>query len=240
MLPNNSWRSWRFWTKKWSMQRVTLPHYHQDAELIVWIWGNTRIGPVRQIKIICCLDQNGIDLHLPFMFEKHLFLGLWHPEAQNAKWRNLGKIKKTLLKTWRWWVLQALSNHTHEQQNKHWGNSCVEATGTVEHTDGSSFQGMHPDWPTEVEWYSCCWWCQKGVSCSENLEEVSWRQCPKSKVLCSKPRFQYCAWTGSTISCIFVPSKVHQEEKWLILNCWILLLFHQDVKNVCTMSAPSQ
>ena len=42
--------------------------------------------------------------------------GLWFPEAQTATWMNPGKIKKSLLKTLRWWVLQALSNHTRWRQ----------------------------------------------------------------------------------------------------------------------------
>ena len=29
----------------------------QDSEPIAWIRGHTRIGPVRQVRVICCLDN---------------------------------------------------------------------------------------------------------------------------------------------------------------------------------------
>ena len=37
----------------------------QDSELIGWIRGHTRIGPVRQVRAICCLDQYGIEIQVP-------------------------------------------------------------------------------------------------------------------------------------------------------------------------------
>ena len=37
-----------------------------------------------------------------------------------------------------------------------------------------------------------------------------------------------------------VPSEVTREESWLLLNCWIMLRFHQEGKNTCIMwDAPS-
>ena len=48
------------------MQRVcTLPRDHQDSEPVGWISGHTRIGPVLQIRVICRLDQYGIEIQVP-------------------------------------------------------------------------------------------------------------------------------------------------------------------------------
>ena len=48
--------------------------------------------------------------------ETDLTLGSWYPEAHTATWMNLGTTEKTLFKTLRWWVLQALSDHTQQHQ----------------------------------------------------------------------------------------------------------------------------
>ena len=36
-----------------------------DSELLAWIGGQTRIGPVHQVKITCCLDLDGIEIQVP-------------------------------------------------------------------------------------------------------------------------------------------------------------------------------
>ena len=38
---------------------------HQDSEPVAWIGGHTKIGPVLQVKVICCLDQYGIEIQVP-------------------------------------------------------------------------------------------------------------------------------------------------------------------------------
>ena len=48
--------------KTGSCREYTLRRDHQDCEFMDWIRGHTRIGPVRQVKIICCLDQYGIEI----------------------------------------------------------------------------------------------------------------------------------------------------------------------------------
>ena len=42
----------------------------------------------------------------------NLLRKFWQVFDQTATWRNLGMTKKTLFETLRWWILQALSNHT--------------------------------------------------------------------------------------------------------------------------------
>ena len=48
--------------------------------------------------------------------EERIFIMDWYPGVQTATWMKLGKNKKSLHKTLRWWVPQALSNHTRWQQ----------------------------------------------------------------------------------------------------------------------------
>ena len=43
------------------------------------------------------------------------------------------------------------------------------------------------------------------------------------------------AWIRTRISCISVPSKVTQGERWLIPNCALKLKFHSDGKSTCTV-----
>ena len=37
----------------------------KGSEPIAWISGHARIGPVLQVKIMCCLDQYGIEIQVP-------------------------------------------------------------------------------------------------------------------------------------------------------------------------------
>ena len=48
-----------------SCREFKLPRDDQDSEPIGWIRGHTRIGPVRQVRVTCCLDQHGIDFQVP-------------------------------------------------------------------------------------------------------------------------------------------------------------------------------
>ena len=48
-----------------SCREYTLPRDHQDSEPIGLVNGHTRIGPVLQIRVVCCLDQHGIEMQVP-------------------------------------------------------------------------------------------------------------------------------------------------------------------------------
>ena len=48
-----------------SCREYTLLRDHQDSDFVGWISGHTRIGPVCQVKIRCCLDPNGIEIQVP-------------------------------------------------------------------------------------------------------------------------------------------------------------------------------
>ena len=48
--------------KSEACREYTLPRDNPDSELIAWIGGHTIIGPVLQVKIICGLDQCGIEI----------------------------------------------------------------------------------------------------------------------------------------------------------------------------------
>ena len=50
-----------FGGKTGSRGECTLLRDHQDSEPVGWIRGHTRIGPVHQIRVMCCLDQHGIE-----------------------------------------------------------------------------------------------------------------------------------------------------------------------------------
>ena len=43
----------------------SLPRDHQDSEPVGWVSGHTRIGPVLHVKVVCCLDQYGIEIQVP-------------------------------------------------------------------------------------------------------------------------------------------------------------------------------
>ena len=43
----------------------TLPRDNPDSELIAWMGGHTRIGPVLQVKVIRPLDRYGIEIQAP-------------------------------------------------------------------------------------------------------------------------------------------------------------------------------
>ena len=53
-----------FGGKTGSCREYTLLRDHQDSEPIGWIRGHTRIGPVRQVRVICCLEQYGIEMQV--------------------------------------------------------------------------------------------------------------------------------------------------------------------------------
>ena len=46
-------------------RECTLLRDHQDSELVAWVGGHTKIGPVLQVKVICCLDQYGFGKQAP-------------------------------------------------------------------------------------------------------------------------------------------------------------------------------
>ena len=46
-------------------REYTLPREDQDSEIIAWICGHTKIGPVLQVQTACRLDQYGIEIQIP-------------------------------------------------------------------------------------------------------------------------------------------------------------------------------
>ena len=51
---------------KGSCRECTLPRDDQDSsQPIGWIRGHTKIGPVRQVRVPCCLDQLGNEIQVP-------------------------------------------------------------------------------------------------------------------------------------------------------------------------------
>ena len=80
----------------------TLPRDDQDSEPLGWIRGHTKIGPVRRVRVTCCLDQYGMEIQVPSMSKNGSYSWIVISRGQTATWMNLGKIKKTLLKTLRW------------------------------------------------------------------------------------------------------------------------------------------
>ena len=69
----------------------------RHAESVGWIRWFTKIGPVIQVRATGYLDQDGIEVQVPSMLRNGM---------------KPIKNKKSLRVTLRWWVLQALSNHT--------------------------------------------------------------------------------------------------------------------------------
>ena len=55
--------------KTGSCREYTLPREDQDSEPIGWIREHTKIGPVRQVRVTCCLDQHGIEIHVPSILQ---------------------------------------------------------------------------------------------------------------------------------------------------------------------------
>ena len=43
-------------------REYTLPCDHQDSEHNAWICGHTRVGPVLQVKVFCCLHRFRIEI----------------------------------------------------------------------------------------------------------------------------------------------------------------------------------
>ena len=42
--------------KTGSCREYTVPRDDQDSEPVGWIRGHTKIGPVLQVRVTCCLD----------------------------------------------------------------------------------------------------------------------------------------------------------------------------------------
>ena len=85
--------------KTGSCREQTLPLDHQDSKLVGWIRGHTRIGPVREVRVICCVDQCGIEIQVSSTSRNGSYS---FPEAQTAAWMNFGMTKMTLIKTLKW------------------------------------------------------------------------------------------------------------------------------------------
>ena len=130
ILPKHSRRGWWFWSNDRIMLRVYVTRDHQDSELIGWIRGHIRIDPVHQIRVMCCLDQYGIEIQVLSTWRNRSCSWIVIHRGQAVTWMYLGMTEMTPPKTLRWWVLQALSNT--RSNIKHWGNSRVEATETIE------------------------------------------------------------------------------------------------------------
>ena len=92
-----------------------------------WIRGHTRIGPVRQVRVICCLDQYGLEKQVPSTSRSGSYF--WRGPNRYVD-MNLGMTQMTLLKTLRWCEFYKRWAIT-RSNIKHWGNSGVEATGTI-------------------------------------------------------------------------------------------------------------
>ena len=80
-------------------------------------------------------------------WRKDLSLGSWYPEAQTATCMKPGKNKKSLHKSLRWWVVQALRNHTRWPQalRNHMRQS----------NKNNRVYRWILNWPAEVGWHSC-------------------------------------------------------------------------------------
>ena len=113
ILPNNSRREWCFWRNERIVQRVHASSWWPRFFSTYWVdsWTHEdRSSPSSQSHVVL------INWEMRYRYRQHqetdLIPGLWYPEAQYATWRNFDKTKKTLTKTLRWWVIQALNNHT--------------------------------------------------------------------------------------------------------------------------------
>ena len=59
--------------------------YFVTIEIVNLLSGHTRIGPVHQIRVACCLDQDGLRYRFRLRREKDLTLGLSFPKEQIAR-----------------------------------------------------------------------------------------------------------------------------------------------------------
>ena len=180
-----------------SCRVYTLPRDDRDSRPLGWIRGHTKIGPVRQVGVICCLDQCWIEVQVPSMSrnESHSWIGI-HQRPESQRGWILARPRRPSSRRWdgeflkRWQITR--------NNIKHWGDSCVEATGTID-SDELPFQRIHPDWQKEVEWHSCLWYCRKVSSCLENLEKISvLRRLEPQPLVCSchpRPLRRTVAWS---------------------------------------------
>ena len=98
-------------------------------------------------RVTCCLDECGIEIQVPSMWKHWSFS--WIVDMQRPKplrgWI-LSRSRRPSSSLWdgefykRWSITR--------NNNKHWGNSCVEATGTIEHKDELSVWRIHHHWHT--------------------------------------------------------------------------------------------
>ena len=85
--------------KTGSCREHTLLCDHQDSQPTGWIRGHTRIGSVRQVKVICCRDQCGIKIQVPSTSRNGSYSWI---VTHTATWMNRGMAKMTLLEALRW------------------------------------------------------------------------------------------------------------------------------------------
>ena len=157
-----------FGGKTGSCREYTLPR-DQDSEPIGWISGRTRIGPVRQVKTICCLDQEGIEIQVPSTSRdgsnSRIVISRgpnrsvdepWHDQDDSPE--NGEMVSSTSVER-----SHAITPSIEE-------NSCVEATGTIESDElpfqkssSSSTKGSGMIFLPTVMW--------KGILLSGNLEK---------------------------------------------------------------------
>ena len=100
-----------------NMLRVFVTRDHQDSELIGWIRGHTRIDPVHQIRVMCSLDQYGIEVQVLSTWRNRSCSWIVISRGQTVTWMYLGMTEVTLPKTLRWWV-SSTSFEQHTQQHQ--------------------------------------------------------------------------------------------------------------------------
>ena len=94
----------------------TLPPDDQDSELIGWIRGHNKIGPVLQVRVTCCLDQCGNEIQVPSVSRSGscswVVISRGPSRYVDESWHDQEDPPQAL----RWWGLQAMSNHTQWHQ----------------------------------------------------------------------------------------------------------------------------
>ena len=88
----------------------SLSREDSDSELIAWIGGHTKIGPVLQITALCCFDQHGIEIQVPVNIRRRI--QILDYDIQSIKQLRGGVIEKIMDQR----IIQASGNRTRYYQ----------------------------------------------------------------------------------------------------------------------------
>ena len=114
----------------------TSPRDDQDSELIGWLRGHNKIGPVLQVRVTCCLDQYGNEIQVPSMSRSGscswVVISRGPSRYVDESWHDQEDPPQAL----RWWGPQALSNQSHAM------------TSSIEETHASKQQEQSMLWKT--------------------------------------------------------------------------------------------